>query len=472
VSAGCASSTTTAGPQAFKEVGPGSVTPDAVNAMTNAFADDHVVRVKEAALAIKAETTSIEDRALLNVFRLKDAHAIFGIASSSNPNVGMVDMMVAISLQREAIRRRAIDRTLTETERRRPESYDIDDDQLRGLLRREDRIMLEVFTKSEREIRHLAGMVLYPDQIEQLDVFIEEWWANNPARRFVSQVRLADFAAARGATVETVSGGARNVLGLLYLDPLASMDPTTREIAQTRMLADRLAYQFLRFPMLASMYVRAIIYDSLTLEEVIAVTGTLEGTEASLARFAEVADRWPQDVAAEREAAIAGFEAAVARQRDDLLRAIDERAEPIQSTLSKLDATLKTADKLSGSVTETIRSIDDLTTRMYERSSSEEPANIADVQQLADSAVEGVGGLERSLNAVERLLEPETIDDDARSRVDRGLTVATDGTKALVDHAFWRGVQLAVIVLAGWVIAVTISRLLAARLAARPRGDR
>jgi len=472
VSAGCASSGSSAGPRAYQGLGPQSLTPDAVNAMTNAFADDHVVRVKEASLSLRAESPSIEDRALLNIFRLKDAHAIFGIASSSNPNVGMIDMLVAISLQREALRRRAIDRTLTETERRQPDSYDIDDEQLEGILRREDRILLGVFTESEREIRALAGKVLYPEQIEQLDSFIEQWWANNPGRRFVSQVRLEDFAAARGATVETVSGGARNILGLLYLDPLASMDPTTREIAQTRMLADRLAYQFMRFPLLASMYVRAIMYEAITLEEVVAVTQSIEGTEASLTRFAEVAERWPQDVATEREAAIADFEAAVARQRDDLLRAIDERAEPLQGTLSQLEATLKTAHELSGSVTETIRSIDDMTTRMYERSSSEEPANIADVQQLADSAVEGVGGVERSLGAIERLLAPETVDDDARSRVDRGLTVATASSRALVDHVFWRGVQLAVIVLVGWVIAATISRLLAGRLAPRPRGDR
>jgi uncharacterized protein YoxC len=224
--------------------------------------------------------------------------------------------------------------------------------------------------------------------------------------------------------------------------------------------------------MLASLYVRGILYESVAMEEFVAMRATIEGAEASLARFAKVADRWPQDVAAEREAAIADIEAAVARQRDDLLRAVDDRTEPIQGTLSQLDATVQTAYKLSGSVTETIRSIDDLTTKLYERSSSEEPANIADVQQLADTAVEGVGGLERSLNSVERLLAPETVDEASRSRVDRSLTVATDSTRALVDHVFWRGVQLAVIVLVGWVIAVTIARLIAARLAGRPRSER
>jgi hypothetical protein len=453
-------------------VGPNNLTPDAVNAMTNAFADDHSARVAEASDALMAVRTDVDYRARLNAFRLQDAHSVFSIASASNPNVGMLDMLVMIFLQREALRRRAIDHTLTEDERRRPESYDIDEDQLDGIMRPQDRIMLEAYTTSEREIRALAGQVLWPEQIEEIDLRLEEWWAANPTRRSVSHVRLEDFAAYRGATVQTVQGGARNVLGLLYLDPLASMDPTTREIAQARMLADRLAWQFVHFPMLASLYVRGILYESVAMEEFVAMRATIEGAEASLARFAKVADRWPQDVAAEREAAIADFEAAVARQRDDLLRAIDDRTEPIQGTLSQLDATVQTAYKLSGSVTETIRSIDDLTTKLYERSSSEEPANIADVQQLADTAVEGVGGLERSLNSVERLLAPETVDEASRSRVDRSLTVATDSTRALVDHVFWRGVQLAVIVLVGWVIAVTIARLIAARLAGRPRSER
>jgi hypothetical protein len=453
-------------------LGPRNVTPDVVNAMTNTFADDHVVRVGEASDVLMAARTDVDYRARLNQFRLKDAHSVFSIAGASNPNVGMLDMLVVISLQREALRRQSIDRTLTEDERRRPESYEVDDDQLDGILNPKDRVMLEAFTVSEREIRVLAGQLLWPEQIEEIDLRLEEWWAANPDRRAVSHVRLADFAAYRGVRVETTTGGARNVLGLLYLDPLASMDPTTREIAQTRMLADRLAWQFVRFPVLASLQVRGILYESVTMDEIVAMRTTLEGTEASLARFADVADRWPQDVAAEREAAIADLESAVARQRDDLLRAIDERAEPIQGTLSRLDTTLKTAHALSGSVTETIRSIDDLTTKLYEQSSSEEPANIADVQQLADSAVEGVGGLERSLNAVERLLAPEPVDDAERSRVDRSLTVATASTSALVDHVFWRGVQLAVIALVGWIIAVTIARLLAARLGGQPRGDR
>ncbi|MHC4101989.1 MAG: hypothetical protein ACYS15_13315 [Planctomycetota bacterium] len=76
------------------------------------------------------------------------------------------------------------------------------------------------------------------------------------------------------------------------------------------------------------------------------------------------------------------------------------------------------------------------------------------------------------LGAVERLLAPETVDDDARSRVDRGLTVATASSSALVDQIFWRGVQLATVVLVGWVPAFIMARLIAARLAGRRHGGR
>ena len=467
---GCGASSNSSGLRASQQLGPGGVTPETVHAMTLAFGDDHFMRILETAETLMAESPSLEERARLNSISFKNVHSTIGIAGGANPIVGMTDMVVMVSLQREAIRRRAIDRTLTEAERRRPESYDIDCDQLEEILSRKDRLLLEAFTVSEAEIRVLAGQVFWPDQLEQLDQLIEEWWSRNPDRRLVSHVRLQDFAGYRAATMETVSSGPRNLLGLFYLDPFASMDPTTREIAQSRMLAERITYQLNRFPMLVSMQARGLLYEMLTTDELVSVRTTLAGTQASLERFADAVDRWPQEVAAqreaaldqlaeivaaEREAAIADIEAAVSRQRDELLLAIDEQAEPLQTTLSQLTATLQTANTLSGSLTETVRSIDELDTTGY--------------QKLVDSAADGVGGIERSLTTIERLLEPDTTDAPP-PRIDTTVTAATSGTGDLVDHLFRRGVQLAAIVLVGWVIAAISVRLLAARLLRRPRG--
>jgi hypothetical protein len=50
--------------------------------------------------------------------------------------------------------------------------------------------------------------------------------------------------------------------------------------------------------------------------------------------------------------------------------------------------------------------------------------------------------------------------------------VATASSSALVDQIFWRGVQLATVVLVGWVPAFIMARLIAARLAGRRHGGR
>ena len=58
------------------------------------------------------------------------------------------------------------------------------------------------------------------------------------------------------------------------------------------------------------------------------------------------------------------------------------------------------------------------------------------------------------------------------SRLESGVAGATASSMDLVDHVSWRGIQLAAIVLLGWVIAVVAARLLAARLLRSPgNGD-
>lgn len=455
-----------------QQFGPGRVTPDVVNGMILAFADDHVVRISEAVDMLMADSSDLDKRARLNKNAVRNAHSTFVIATGPNPIVGMTDMVVMISLVREAIRRRAIDRTLTEEQRLLPESYDIDGEALEEILEREDRVMLRAFTASLRELRALAEPVLQEDQFEELDETIEAWWVENPDRRFVSHVRLKDFAAYRGSTVDTASERPGSLLSLLQLDPMAGMDPTTREIAQARMLADRLNFQLQRMPLLLSLTAKGLLYETLTTDELVSVRKRLEGTEASIARLVDAVDRAPQDV----EVAILQIEEAVARQRGEFLRALEDRVGPLRDTLSELDSTLKTANVLSDSVTETVRSVDDLTTKMHERSAANEPtrgdpADVADYQRLVDAAVEGVGGIERSLSTIDRLLAPETID-GSPSRLQGSVAVATATTKDLVDHIFLRGIQIAVIVLVGVVIAAVLIMLIAARLLNRPRTEK
>jgi hypothetical protein len=80
-----------------------------------------------------------------------------------------------------------------------------------------------------------------------------------------------------------------------------------------------------------------------------------------------------------------------------------------------------------------------------------------------------VGGIERLLVTLDRLLEADTMG-AGPLRLERSVTVATAGTRDVADYIFWRSLIFLAIVLVGWVIAVTIARLLAVRLAVRPSG--
>jgi hypothetical protein len=461
------------GPQAGQRFGPDQLTPLTVQAMAITFADDHVKRIDEVVGFLSLDGTTAT-RAQLNTFNLNNADASFSIAAGPNPIVSLIDLFVLVALENESFHRTAIDRTLPQEERILPESYEIPDEELALLIGDDDRALARALSLSYRDVRDLISRAFWPEQVEQLELLLEEWWEQNPARRAVSRVRLQDFSDYRLAQVQDDPSGPRNLLGLLALDPLAGMEATNREISQTRMLIDRLAFQLQRAPILLNMRAKALLYETLMTDEMVSFRETLESSGGALTQLAQVADRWPEDLALQREATIAELEVAVSRQRDELLAAINEQAEPLQNTLAQLDVTLQAADTLSGSVTETIRTFDDLSTRMHERSveagpTDQDPLSVAEIQQLIETAAAGVSSIERSLVTLDRLLEVDTMGEDP-TRLERTVTVASAGTKNVVNYIFWRAVILAAIVLVGWVIALIIARLISARLGVRPGG--
>jgi hypothetical protein len=475
---GCASSSST-GPRASQRFGPGQLTTEAINGIVLDFADDHVARVLEATDGLIATDPDSADRAALTEIALENAYSAFDIATSSNPIVAVSDMVVLASLSREAVRRTAIGRTLTQEERMRPESYDLPDEVIEQLFTREDRVLHRMFSFSERDARRAAGRVFYPEQLAELDALIDEWWLQNPSRRRVTHVRLDDFAAYRGAAVQTATGGPRNLLGLLFLDPFAGMDPTTREIAQSRLLAERVTFQVNRLPLIVALHARAIMYQSLTTQEVVSLRETAEEFGVTAGRLADTADRWPEDLATERDAALrqvaeiveterdaairqfaeiveserraalTELESAVARQRDEIFAALDGQSKQLQGTLAELNAALENANALAASATETVRAVDDM--------------DIENFQRLIESANESVASVERTIGAVERLAAPGAIDTQAAG-IDQSVTVASESLGVVIDQAFRRAVRLIGLLLVGWVIAALTIRAIGPRV--------
>ncbi|MFG0283375.1 MAG: hypothetical protein ACF8R7_03040 [Phycisphaerales bacterium JB039] len=436
-------------PRTGQVIGPGRVPVEAIGTMLISAADEHVVRLQEAGDTAIAQAPSTELRARLNRASLLNAHATYKIVIGPNPMTGLLDLLVMTSLQTEAIRRAAIDPTLTEAQRQAPESYAVDDAQLQALLTEDQRTFLIAFEDSQRNVRAVAAQVFWPEQLEVVDGLIEEWWLRNPARRFVSHVRLQDFASYRAASVGAGSGRSGSIFTLLRLDPLASLDPTTRELAETRMLAERVMFQIQRAPNLLSMYAKDLLYETVSIEEIEALQAEFAATRIALLDIVEIAERLPADIQTERTAAIEQVEAWIATERDAAITQVAE------SVATERSAAIEQLEQWIAGERQT--SIEQIAAAV----AAEREATLEQLAMWLD--------VERSttITEVEDAIVRRTADlRTAASSAPEPLDITV---KRLIDYLFWRCAQLVGVILAGAVIAALLVRLIGQRLTRRGR---
>src|SRR5690606_2875669 len=93
---------------------------------------------------------------------------------------------------------------------------------------------------------------------------INDWIAQNPNQTYVASVRFSDFSRLRPAEVRQ----AASVLSLLRLDPFASIDPATREIEESRLLAERIFFFAQRLPQLITWRAEQLHYTIMSSREV------------------------------------------------------------------------------------------------------------------------------------------------------------------------------------------------------------
>ena len=188
------------------------------------FADEYVGRTKEALLDFQG---SPEDRVRAQTWKLQQVQAAYTIASGSDPVSNAMDMVVLASLSRMVV----------------------DDWQVTERYGDRVRPLQEAHRAMERDAWGLVKGVLTEAQTAQLRDIISRWRQQNPQFRSVAYIRFDDLAKSTGA--EKVAEGPSKVPSLftvLGLDPLSGLDPTVREIDQTRQLAERSIFYFQHVP--------------------------------------------------------------------------------------------------------------------------------------------------------------------------------------------------------------------------------
>ncbi len=318
-------------------------TPTEIQASVMAFADKYSSRGGDLFDLIYEEAQS--PKARVNARRAKVAGGLGAttIAAEVNPVAAMLDMVTMVTVKQMSFREYEASNYLPE----------------------DAQLIQAMYDRSADEVWALAGRFLSDDQLAELRLIIDDWFANNPEVRTASYVRLQDFSAFRRESAWRNRDAPASLLRLLQIDPLAGMDPIAREIQESRMLAERALFFAKRIPPLASWQFQlatAELLDTSEVRDMLLLTKELSVSAdrfiASSEQFAGCLEQMPEDVnrivaraiadmheviAAERAAAIDQTSAAIDANRATLMRDVNELQSGLRDMIAEVHKTVAEA---------------------------------------------------------------------------------------------------------------------------------
>ena len=386
------------------------------------FADEYSMRMVSGVDNLRHGTNALTPAKALQT-KIEIATETWSIAAGPNAVADLLDMTVFVTVTRMALEEHWQPKVFGESARP----------------------LLEYSRNAEAEIWGLAGTVLTPEQQTELRRGIAAWHSRNPLPESLVAARALGFAtqiAEAGKDEKTKPG---SVFSLLGVDPLAGMDPAVREIAQTRMFAERALFVTQKMPMLLRWQAELLSVNAAELPAVQQVVSNSTQIAASVERFAAVAEKLPAQVSTERE---------------EILNALQAQEKDVTSLMSS-------GTQFSASLNTTLTTLDALMKRfgVGETNSAgppktnAEPFRIQDYAQTAAQLEATARQLTELLVTLDRTLGSTNLL-QLSAQVGPVVQQARTGGKEIVDYAFWKGILLLGIAL----VVALIYRFLSVRM--------
>jgi len=388
------------------------------------FADEYAARIDERVVVFQQATTDPGERLAAQSWLVSQATGAFTIAAGPNPELNAIDMLVFATLSRMVIEDRWVG-------------------ELYGP--RADGLLAAHKALESRAWAH-ADVFLTAAQIDELRTSIEVWHRDNPIGRAVPFIHLEDFAFATSATSAGPSGST-SIFSFIGIDPLANLDPAVRELAQSRQLAERAVYYGQRVPKLISLETQRLAFEMAVTPESVRVLDSVAQIGGAAQTAGELASDLPRLLATERAAAI-----------EQLTGAFDERQAELQLLVVELRSALEAGGTTSDSVRKTIAALDALMARFDRRGAppAGTPPRPFDVTEYTE-ALRQLGVAAQQLKA---LLDQA---DSKAPALTRLSDQAGDRLASLVDHVYWRLLQLILVLVAASVLGALAYRAIARR---------
>ncbi len=411
--------------------------------------DQYVGAVAQATDDFRAKMGTTEARDVAQQWKLNEATVAYINAAGENPTLNAVGMVVLASLSRMVV-----------------EDYWVGEK-----FGEPARPLLETHRQLESNAWSLVAGVLTPDQQKDLHKLIRKVREKYPSLRYVSAVRLPELVATLGKDpVEEQSKKPGSLFGLLYINPLAGLDPTTQAIQQTRMLAQRAMYYAQRVPMLLSWQVELTVYQLAAQPEARQVLSDVNDVAQSTKVFAKTAEGLPKLVNDQREAAINQLFAGIAAERTNIIADLASQEAQLNKLLPQVRETLSAGNDMATSLNAAIKSLDafvhyvsppDTNSTPQPADTNSKPFDVLDYGTAASQ----IAAMSKDINTL--LVSVN----QSMPQVARLSQQASTDAKEVVNHAFRLGLVLIVVLGVVAVLVVWVCRRLGGRVAHNGHGN-
>jgi len=392
------------------------------------YADNMTSTVVRASMKLEKDGAPIPRKDLLTIWVVVVSDVV-KTASGPNSLASLVEMMV-----------------LTTADRMRVEAY-----WLPKVYGESARSMLDGLLSCEKEIWLLAETLMTPAERQELRNKIEQR-IQEAKERGTGPSLFGPSLIVRSSVVSEIVESHRkeadptstSLLGLLDMDPLSGLDPTTRELAQTRLLAERAMFIGQRMPQIIQWQAELLAIRTAELLQVEQLVADTTQIAAASDRVGKLAEELPGLVGSEKPGLV--------NLSREIGLALGEGVRMAESTDTALKTFNSVAARFDKEQDEPVR--------------NKEPFRIKD---YADTAVE-IGRMTERLTTLLSTLQPN-LTPEALTKVSSAVDTVAAKTQArgkeVVDYAFRRGLQLVAAVL----FAALAYRVISARMVRPMRSD-
>lgn len=393
------------------------------------FADELATRMPQGIEKLRRGTSHPTVEEVLK-WKIDTGTKICSIASGPNHIVNLIDMTVFVTVTR-----------ITLDEFWQPKLFGESAEPL-----------LETLRNAEKDVWQLVGTVLTSaQQIELLEAITSSQEKDPSGETFLIGNALR-FSATAAKMSQADQGVPASLFSILRVDPLSGMEPAVREIAETRLFAERVLYVTHHMPVILRWQIELLSLNVVEMPTVRQLVTNATQLTTSVERLVAVVEKLPQQVGIERE---------------EILQALRLMEKDLTTLAAHVREGLKGGTEMSMSVNTTLKTFDALmkrfgvgeTNHVGAAKTNSEPFRIRDYTETAVQLEATGRQLTELLRALDRTIGSPNLA-QLSMQVAPVVQQAQTSGREIVDYAFRKAILLVVALL----VAGLVYRFLSFRL--------